>query len=160
MFAVPENTVALPPSAAAPHPVRIALDVAARRERWAHLLRYDPDERFAALVERTADQEVWLMSWLPGQHTGLHDHGLTTGAFTVVSGSLTEVVATGGRQVLHHLVAGQSRVFGPDYVHRVRNDGVDPAVTVHVYRDGGRTVRPRRFDPVEGATREERGCAP
>ncbi|MFC6093867.1 cysteine dioxygenase [Saccharothrix lopnurensis] len=154
MFAVPENTIALPQSHGALHPVRIALDTAARRERWSHLLRYDPDTRFAALVERTRDQEVWLMSWLPGQHTDLHDHGLTTGAFTLVSGSLTEVVAVGPRQNLHHLAAGQSRVFGPDYVHRVRNDGVDPAVTIHVYRDGGRTMRPYRYDPVAGPTRE------
>jgi len=154
MFAVPENTIALPQSHGALHPVRIALDTAARRERWSHLLRYDPDTRFAALVERTEAQEVWLMSWLPGQHTDLHDHGLTTGAFTLVSGSLTEVVAVGRRQVLHHLTAGQSRVFGPDHVHRVRNDGADPAVTIHVYRDGGRTMRPYRYDPVAGPTRE------
>ncbi|MFE2757089.1 cysteine dioxygenase [Actinosynnema sp. NPDC059335] len=152
MFAVPENTIALPQSHAALHPVRIALDTAARRERWAHLLRYDPDTRFAALVESGPGQEVWLMSWLPGQHADLHDHGATSGAFTVVSGSLTEVVTPGPTQVLHHLVAGQSRVFGPSYVHQVRNDGSDPAVTIHVYRDGGRTVRPVRFDPVSGTT--------
>ncbi len=152
MFAVPENTIALPQSHAALHPVRIALDMAARRERWAHLLRYDPDTRFSALVEKTAEQEIWLMGWLPGQHTDLHDHGPTTGAFTLVSGSLTEIVAPGRTQVLHHLTAGQSRVFGPDYVHQVRNDGPDPAVTIHVYRDGGRTMRPYRFDPVDGAT--------
>ncbi|WP_433264205.1 cysteine dioxygenase [Actinosynnema sp. CS-041913] len=152
MFAVPENTIALPQSHAALHPVRIALDMAARRERWAHLLRYDPDSRFSTLVEKTAEQEVWLMGWLPGQHTDLHDHGPTTGAFTLVNGSLTEIVAPGRTQVLHHLTAGQSRVFGPDYVHQVRNDGPDPAVTIHVYRDGGRTMRPYRFDPVDGAT--------
>ncbi|GAA1334908.1 cysteine dioxygenase [Saccharothrix algeriensis] len=152
MFAVPENTIALPQSHAAPHPVRVALDVAAERERWAHLLRYDPDHRFSALVEKTPEQEVWLLSWLPGQHTDLHDHGPTTGAFTLVSGALTEVVVRGRHQVLHHLAAGQSRVFGPDYAHRVRNDGPDPAVTVHVYRDGGRTLRPHRFDPVGGTT--------
>lgn len=150
MFAVPENTIALPQSHAALHPVRIAIDVAARRERWAHLLRYDPETRFATLVERTDEQEVWLMSWLPGQHTELHDHGATTGAFTLVSGSLTEVVTAGRHQVPHHLAAGQSRVFGPDYVHQVRNEGVDPAVTIHVFRDGGRTMRPYRFDPVAG----------
>ncbi|MEV0680388.1 cysteine dioxygenase family protein [Actinosynnema sp. NPDC050436] len=153
MFAVPENTIALPQSRAALHPVRIALDVAARRERWAHLLRYDPESRFSALVEKTDEQEVWLMSWLPGQHTDLHDHGTSTGAFTLVSGTLTEIVTSGRTQVLHHLGVGQSRVFGPDYVHQVRNDGPDPAITVHVYRDGGRTMRPFRFDPVEGTTR-------
>ncbi|MEU5696565.1 cysteine dioxygenase family protein [Actinosynnema sp. NPDC020468] len=152
MFAVPENTIALPQTHAVLHPVRIAVDVAARRERWAHLLRYDPDHRFSALVERTDQQEIWLMSWLPGQSTDLHDHGRTTGAFTVVSGALTEVVASGGHQVLNNLTTGQSRVFGPSYAHQVRNDGPDPAVTIHVYRDGGRTIRPVRFDPVEGTT--------
>ncbi|GAA3866050.1 cysteine dioxygenase family protein [Saccharothrix violaceirubra] len=152
MFAVPENTIALPQTRAALHPVRIALDVAARRERWAHLLRYDPETRFSALVERTDDHEVWLLSWLPGQHTDLHDHGPANGAFTVVNGALTEVVASGRHQVLHHLTAGQSRVFGPSYVHQVRNEGPDPAVTIHVYRDGTRTLRPYHFDPLTGPT--------
>lgn len=152
MFAVPENTIALPQSHAALHPVRIALDFAANRERWAPLLRYDPDHRFSALVERAENQEVWLMSWLPGQYTDLHAHGGATGAFTVVSGSLTESVATASTQVLHHLHAGQSRVFGPNYVHQVRNDGSDPAVTIHVYRDGPRAMTPFRFDPVDGPT--------
>ena len=32
------------------------------------------------------------MSWLPGQQTDRHDHGDAAGAFTVVSGSLTEHV--------------------------------------------------------------------
>jgi quercetin dioxygenase-like cupin family protein len=148
MFAVPENTVALPAARAAAHPVRIALDIAAHRDRWAHLLRYDPEVRFSALVERTEDQEIWLMSWLPGQHTDLHDHAGATGAFTVVSGSLTEVVAT-RVQALHQLTAGQSRVFGPDHVHQVRNDGPDPAVTIHVYRSV-RAMNSYRFDPVDG----------
>ena len=152
MFAVPENTVALPASRAALHPVRIALEVAADRERWRHLLRYDPETRFAALVERTPEQEVWLMSWLPGQHTDLHDHRAASGAFTLVSGALSETVARGAVQVVHHLHAGQSRVFGPGYVHRVRNDGLDPAVTVHVYRHGPRATTSYRFDPVDGPT--------
>ena len=32
------------------------------------------------------------MSWLPGQVTDLHDHGAASGAFTIVSGELTEHV--------------------------------------------------------------------
>lgn len=157
MFAVPENTVALftsplAASNAALHPVRIALAFAADRDSWKHLLRYDPDARFSALIERTDEQEVWLMSWLPGQSTDLHDHAGASGAFTVVSGSMTEVVAT-KVQVLHQLTAGQSRVFGPNYVHQVRNDGADPAVTIHVYRHGPRAMTSYRFDPVDGPVR-------
>src|SRR3954449_10061611 len=93
MFAVPDNTLLRPENPALRHPVRVALEVAADRDRWRHLLRYDPEERLATLVSRDEQQEVWLMSWLPGQRTDLHDHAFASGAFTVVSGHLTEAVA-------------------------------------------------------------------
>ena len=138
MFAVPENTVVSAQTAPTVHPALIAREYAAARERWAHLLRYDPDERYTALVHRTPGQEVWLMSWLPGQGTDLHDHGAATGAFAIVSGELTEHVHHRG--VTHQLGVGQSRVFGPGYVHRVHNAGPDPVVSLHVYR-AVRTMR-------------------
>lgn len=158
MFAVPDNTVALTENAVLRHPVRVALAYAAERERWRDLLRYDPDERYSALVDSTEGQEVWLLGWLPGQHTDLHDHAQSSGAFTVVSGNLTETVARrspDGRAVteLHALTAGQSRVFGPGYVHQVRNDGPDPAISIHVYREGGRAMRHYDLDPVTGPVR-------
>lgn len=156
MFAVPDNTVAAPENPALRHPVRVALSYATDRDSWRHLLRYDPDERFATLIERTDTDEIWLLSWLPGQRTDLHDHGDTSGAFTVISGKLTEVVARGSAVAepetqpealdIHELSVGQSRVFGPGYVHQVTNVGPDPAVSIHVYRYGGRTMRSYRDD--------------
>ncbi|HWC82274.1 MAG TPA: cysteine dioxygenase family protein [Pseudonocardiaceae bacterium] len=135
MFAVPENTIALTPARRSAHPARIALDVAADRGRWAALLRYDPDQRFSALVEATDEVEIWLLSWLPGQRTDLHDHGSTSGAFAVVSGALTEWSRRPDMPETAHTVSpGQARVFGPGYVHEVRNDGGDPAISIHVYR--------------------------
>jgi predicted metal-dependent enzyme (double-stranded beta helix superfamily) len=134
VFAVPANTIALPAAPATVHPGRIAAEIARDRDRWTHLLRYDPDERFSALVESTGDVEVWLLSWLPGQHTDLHHHAGSAGAFTVVSGVLTEQVLRGATQVEHPVIVGQTRVFGPGYVHQVRNVGVDPAISIHVYR--------------------------
>lgn len=159
MFAVPENTVTPPENPMLRHPVRVALAYASDRDRWRDLLRYDPDERFSTLIERDADQEIWLMSWLAGQHTDLHDHAQSTGAFTLVCGQLTEMVARrapDGRAITeaHPLTAGQSRVFGPGYVHQVRNDGPDPAVSIHVYRSGGRRMRSFHLDPVAGPVRD------
>ncbi|OLT46239.1 cysteine dioxygenase [Saccharomonospora sp. CUA-673] len=160
MFAVPENTIALPETAGrlAKHPVRIALDYAVDRDRWRTSLRYDPDHRFATLIDRTDGDEVWLLSWLPGQHAVMHDHGDAVGAFTVVSGHLTESVtrrAPAGRVVteVHNLAQGQSRVFGPGYAHEVRNDGPDPAISIHVYRAAGRTTRPVHVDPFTAEVR-------
>ena len=135
MFAVPENTIALAPARYSAHPARIALDVAADRARWAALLRYDPDARFSALIDRTEDAEIWLLSWLPGQHTDLHDHGDTAGAFAVVSGALTEWARRPGTpEGRHTVLPGQARVFAPGYVHQVHNNGPDPAISIHVYR--------------------------
>jgi predicted metal-dependent enzyme (double-stranded beta helix superfamily) len=157
VFAVPPNTVATaaPLTAAhltAAHPVRLALEYARDRRRWAHLLRYDPDSRWFTRIEQAEAHEVWLMSWLPGQATGLHDHGGATGAFTVVSGVLDERVvrADGRAEALHTVHPGQSRVFGPNYVHQVRNDGPDPAVSVHVYRAARVPMRRYQVDPVTG----------
>jgi predicted metal-dependent enzyme (double-stranded beta helix superfamily) len=157
VFAVPPNTV-VPAGVArlAAHPVRIAKDYATNRERWRHLLRYDPDRRWHGLLARDGDHEVWLLSWLPGQHTELHDHSGAIGAFTVVSGTLTERVVRRDQpvEVLHEVTAGQARVFGPDYVHHVRNEGPDPAISVHVYRPGRREMRRYRLDPVHGPIRQ------
>jgi quercetin dioxygenase-like cupin family protein len=141
MFAVPENTVVFAAAPVVKQPSRIATEVALDRDRWTALLRYDPAERFSTLVERTDDHEVWLMSWLPGQSTDLHDHGSATGAFTVVSGVLTETVMRAA--VTHDLQPGQVRVFAPNYVHHVVNNGIDPAVSIHVYR----TTREMRSYP-------------
>ncbi|MGH3951273.1 MAG: cysteine dioxygenase [Pseudonocardiaceae bacterium] len=162
MFAVPDNTVALAENSALRHPVRVASSYATDRDSWRHLLSYDPDERFAILIDRTDDQEIWLMSWLPGQRTDLHDHGDTSGAFTVVSGRLTEVVARSNAVArpgavgvdVNELHVGQSRVFGPGYVHQVHNPGPDPAISIHVYRFGPRTMRSHRLDPETGAVRD------
>jgi predicted metal-dependent enzyme (double-stranded beta helix superfamily) len=154
MFAVPDNTVALAEKPVLRHPVRVALEYAADRERWRHQLRYDPDQRFSTQIGGDADEEVWLMGWLPGQHTDLHDHAQSAGAFTIVSGRLEETVARRSATELHVLSAGQSRVFGPGYVHLVRNEGPDPAISIHVYRAGGRAMRPYHLDPVSGPVRD------
>ncbi len=154
MFAVPENTLARPADRTIAHPVRIAREIAAARHTWSHLLRYDPDHRWFGLLERTDEHEAWLLSWLPGQGTDLHDHGGAAGAFTVVSGVLSEravKLGASGRatEALHALNAGQSRVFGPDYAHQVRNENPDPAVSVHVYRPA-RAMTSYSFDLRDG----------
>ncbi|HET9140793.1 cysteine dioxygenase family protein [Actinophytocola sp.] len=139
MFAVPPNTIALSSTPKSAHPALIAQQLAADTERWRHLLRFHTGERFTTLVEASDQQEIWLMTWLSGQGTDLHNHGGATGAFTVVEGLLTERVARGAgterpAHTVHPVGAGQSRVFGPGYVHQVANDGPEPAVSIHVYR--------------------------
>jgi predicted metal-dependent enzyme (double-stranded beta helix superfamily) len=133
---------------------QLVLDLAASPQRWLHLVEYDPARRWYQRLLLEADREVWLLSWLPGQRTGFHDHGPSTGAFTVVQGCLRERTAPGGRPEAGGatLRPGSVRSFGPRYVHDVANESAAAAVSVHAYSpplttmdrfdvSGGRLVR-------------------
>ncbi|MWA06588.1 cysteine dioxygenase [Actinomadura sp. LD22] len=109
-------------------------------EEWIHRVRLDPQGRWYERVHQDADHEIWLISWLPGQSTGFHDHGGSAGAFAVALGALEEHRVRDHRAV----GAGQVRSFGPDYVHDVRNTSDAPAVSVHVYAPPLSTMR--RYD--------------
>lgn len=150
MFDVPSNTVASPRRLAVAHPAGIAAHFARERHAWSHLLRYDPTQRFTALVERTEHYEVWLLSWLPGQHTELHDHGGASGAFHVVQGELEEWVVKRDTESRYQVSAGQTRVFGSDYLHMVRNAGTDPAISLHVYAPVRASMTTYEFDATTG----------
>jgi quercetin dioxygenase-like cupin family protein len=133
------------------HPVTVAefaglaRTIAADRARWEHLVRYDATTRwyhrlhtvpqalgFARAGETPTGYEVWLLSWVPGQGSGRHDHGRSSGVLTVLRGTLTEHTARGTRAV----GPGTQRVFAPGYVHEVVNDALEPAVSLHVYFPG------------------------
>ncbi|MFN2494348.1 MAG: cysteine dioxygenase family protein [Pseudonocardiaceae bacterium] len=154
MYAVPFLTVPDADSARPGTPASLAMTLAAHPERWQPLVDYRTDTRWYRLIERTERHEVWLLSWLPGQGTDLHDHGRVCGAFAVAVGTLTErVVATKpGRapvQITRTLEIGRSRVFGPHYVHQVTNTGTVPAVSVHVYTPGLSVMNRYRLEPHE-----------
>jgi hypothetical protein len=119
---------------------------AASPEDWPFAPRFDPVRRWYARLASRPDYEVWLLTWLPGQETDLHDHGGSAGAFVVVSGSLTEYTVDRGRepgppaalvrgvQPRASLVrAGAVRAFGSHHIHRLVNTGARPAVSVHAY---------------------------
>lgn len=107
--------------------------LAADTGRWQSLLRYSTNERWYAQLESNPFYDAWLLSWTPGQTTELHDHGGSSGAFTVLSGTLREVVLAAG--VPRHLdrPAGSTVTFGSTYIHDVGHAGLGPAASLHVY---------------------------
>jgi quercetin dioxygenase-like cupin family protein len=120
------------------HPVTVAefaglaRSIAAARCQWEHLVQYDATSRWYHRLRTGPGYEVWLLSWVPGQGSGLHDHGPSSGVLTVLEGTLTERTERG----THALDAGAQRVFAPGYVHEVVNDALQPAVSLHVYYPG------------------------
>ena len=132
-------------------PAALAAALAAASDRWLDLVRYRPQSRWTRLLQQAdaaallhpdlhrdlVGVQIWVLSWLPGQGTPLHDHGRSGGAFAVVRGALTERVVGTGPAGVHEsstwLGVGRLRQFGAHYVHQVRNEDTEPAVSVHVY---------------------------
>ncbi|GGU34114.1 cysteine dioxygenase [Streptomyces lavendofoliae] len=110
----------------------LARAIAADRSQWAHLVEYDATTRWYHRLRTGPGYEVWLLSWVPGQGAGMHDHGESSGVLTVLQGELTERTEKGARA----LTAGAQRVFAPGYAHDVVNDSLEPAVSLHVYYPG------------------------
>ncbi|GAA4917080.1 cysteine dioxygenase family protein [Streptomyces coeruleoprunus] len=123
----------------------LARSLAADRDLWAPLVRYDATTRWYHRL-RTVPQalgsaraggspigyEVWLLSWVPGQGTGPHDHGRSSGVLTVLEGELTERTEKGATK----LAGGALRVLAPGRAHEIVNDSLEPAVSLHIYYPG------------------------
>jgi quercetin dioxygenase-like cupin family protein len=120
------------------HPVTVAefaglaRSIAADHSQWVHLVQYDATSRWYHRLRTGPGYEVWLLSWVPGQGSGLHDHGRSSSVLTVLAGALTERTERGTRA----LSASAQRVFAPGYVHEVINDTLEPAVSLHIYYPG------------------------
>ncbi|MFL6090204.1 MAG: cysteine dioxygenase [Aeromicrobium sp.] len=95
----------------------------------------DPRDRWHVRLLQDERVDVWLISWTTDQGTQMHDHGGSAGAFTVVSGELSEIVwdAATGQPIERAVGAGDAVSFGDAYVHDVRNVRAKTAVSVHAY---------------------------
>ncbi|MCQ0022973.1 cysteine dioxygenase family protein [Streptomyces somaliensis DSM 40738] len=128
----------------------LARSIAADRALWAPLVEYDATSRWYHRLRTGPGYEVWLLSWLPGQGTGPHDHGRSSGYFTVLEGGLTERTDAGERTLTGGARDAAGRFVAPGRVHEIANDSLEPAVSLHLYFPG-LTEMPVRDAP--GTTR-------
>jgi mannose-6-phosphate isomerase-like protein (cupin superfamily) len=78
--------------------------------------------------------DLWLLSWLPGHTTDLHDHGGSAAAFTVVEGLLSERRLEGPRgHADYERRPGSVIWLGPSVIHDVSGAGDTPTVSIHAY---------------------------
>ena len=120
------------------HHLATATRYAADPTAWPVAPRFNATERWYHRLAQEPDHEVWLLTWLPGQGTDLHDHGGSAGAFHVFAGTLTEdTVATGPaglpRITARELGEGAGRRFGTRHIHRITNRSNRPAISIHAY---------------------------
>lgn len=117
--------------------------------RYDHLLPRGgvPDsKRWFTRIHGDEELDIWLISWVPGHATELHDHGGSLGALTVVSGSLSEFRWDGKGLRRRRLDAGDQAGFPLGWVHDVvwaprpvprpatkAPRAVAPTLSVHAY---------------------------
>ncbi len=101
--------------------------------------------RWFTRIDGDEELDVWLISWVPGHSTELHDHGGSLGALTVVSGSLNEFRWDGRSLRRRRLDAGDQAGFPLGWVHDVvwaprpvpepatTDLRVQPTLSVHAY---------------------------
>jgi predicted metal-dependent enzyme (double-stranded beta helix superfamily) len=104
-------------------------------QRWRPIVRFTAEQRWYHRLALTEDYEIWLLSWLPGQSTGFHDHGEASGAFAVALGELRESVGAPCRRTVRQrtAAAGSLTCFEGLHLHNVANVTAEPAVSVHAY---------------------------
>jgi len=141
--------LSLPPIPAVSGPTRLRLpDLLYETDRAAadvldglhdHLLPragLPTDGRWFTRLHGDDDLDVWLISWVPGHSTELHDHGGSLGALTVLSGALDEFRWDGGGLRRRRLEAGDQAAFPLGWVHDVvwaRSKVPSPTLSVHAY---------------------------
>lgn len=118
---------------------------------WSHLIRY-AEPRLCMPIVGVPGVQTWLLTWGPGQGSGLHDHRGSAWAFVVMRGSLREdVVDEAGQVHARSRAVGDVSSFRSNVVHELRNEGTEGAVSLHAFRpelagltpyvlEGGRVV--------------------
>ena len=107
------------------------------------------DDRWFARLHGDDEVDVWLISWVPGHRTELHDHGGSLGALTLLSGSLDEFRWDGERLRCRRLVAGDQAGFPLGWVHDVvwAPTGPGPSATSPAVTSLSETLGPETQGP-------------
>lgn len=113
---------------------KLVADVVQRPDLWQPLTVADPERRRYRLLYEDSRIDLWVLSWMPGQGTGFHDHDLSGVGLAVAQGQVIErqmLLPTGATRL--QLKAGDTRRGGPGYIHSVGWGEGEPAVTIHAY---------------------------
>jgi predicted metal-dependent enzyme (double-stranded beta helix superfamily) len=94
----------------------------------------DRRRRRYRLLYEDSQLDIWVLSWMPGQKTGFHDHGDSNVALTTVQGAVLEQqIRLGTTNISRELAPGRLQHGPAGYIHSVTHTSGQPAVTLHAY---------------------------
>ncbi|MBS2037049.1 cysteine dioxygenase family protein [bacterium] len=112
----------------------LVLSIAQAPDLWKPLVVTDPARRRYRLLYEDDRIDIWVLSWMPGQATGFHDHDRSRVALMSVQGTVLEkqmLLPSGAASV--EMTPGTVRTGGAGYIHSVQHLEGLPAVSVHAY---------------------------
>ena len=108
--------------------------IAARPDLWQPLVVVDRHRRRYELLYEDDRVDVWVLSWMPGQRTGFHDHDRSDVALVCAQGELDEgSLAIDAEAETVRMTPGVSRIGPAGYIHAVAHRAGEPAVSIHAY---------------------------
>ena len=108
--------------------------IADRPDLWRPLVVVDRDRRRYELLFEDDRVDIWVLSWMPGQRTGFHDHDRSGVGLVCAQGELDEgSLAIGAAAQTIRMAPGVSRSGPGGYVHAVAHHAGKPAVSIHAY---------------------------
>lgn len=108
--------------------------IAARPELWESLVVHDRERRRYRLLYEDDRIDVWVLSWMPGQGTGYHDHDRSSVGLASARGTIVErqmLLPEGATAI--EMTPGVSRSGGGGYIHACGHVEGEPAVSIHAY---------------------------
>ncbi len=99
---------------------RLVRRIAARPDLWQPLVVVDRERRRYELLYDDDQVDIWVLSWMPGQKTGFHDHDRSSVALMCAQGELDEGSLTIGTDAtLLRMTPGTTRSGPGGYIHSV-----------------------------------------
>jgi len=108
--------------------------LAERPDLWRRLVVADREYRRYELLYEDDRVDIWVLSWMPGQRTGFHDHDLSGVGLVCVQGALDEgSLSVDSGAETKRMTPGVVRSGPGGYIHAVSHAGGEPAVSIHAY---------------------------
>ncbi len=129
--------------------------IAARPDLWRPLVVVDAERRRYELLYDDNRVDIWVLSWMPGQRTGFHDHDRSGVGLICAQGELDEGSLTIGADAeTIRMTAGTFRSGSGGYIHAVAHHAGAPAVSIHAYSPPLTCVGQYRIDESGRLRRE------
>jgi hypothetical protein len=129
--------------------------IAGRPDLWRPLVVVDHARRRYELLYDDDRVDIWVLSWMPGQRTGFHDHDCSGVGLICAQGELDEEsLAIGAEATRITMTPGDSRSGAGGYIHAVSHRAGEPAVSIHAYSPPLVRVGQYRIDPAGRLRRE------